>query len=513
MNDYVIPEGWERLPIGTTLILGDKYCWEKNRVHISYWKDIQPGDVSKRTSETDACVIRQVKPKAKTPIKLKAASPVLPKAALRVAADESRAKPVLDATFPSQVSHGKLRVADETVAKPKAKAELRSAPIEPPKPAKAKPIELKVAVDKVRAPVSAGSPVLRSAPPAVAVVAPEVKVPVQPVLRVADPAPVVPVQALPPQVEFQVPHGWHLLKDEELIEEGDRWISNWDDDNGSGALIDWREVDLEDIGDTPSETTPCIRANARPVKAAPPKVEAPKVVECVIPSGWARLSSNLSTMAGDQCAHTSVGAWVPCISGVSVAALEANKLIIIRKIPTVEHVEPDVVVEKVVLKVASPSPVNNGCSTEKKECVNMSIPLRSASAAVAAAAGNGVLGGLFNTLKASAINATKTAASTTLAEKITDLVLARLPVGVRAMAGVLPRPVLIFCVSTAVYAAALKFDIPGRDRVRDISKYATDGSMYEAARLAMGLLEPLFAAIREMVPSDLGALINEAHQG
>lgn len=116
----------------------------------------------------------------------------------------------------------------------------------------------------------------------------------------------------------------------------------------------------------------------------------------------------------------------------------------------------------------------------------------------------------WNTLKTSATVAGKTAASTTLAEKITDLVVGRLPKRVQQMLRIVPRPVLVFAVSGAVYGAALRFDLPGRERIRDISKYAVDGSMYDAMRLVMGLLDPIFAAIKDMVPTDLKTLMAEA---
>lgn len=118
--------------------------------------------------------------------------------------------------------------------------------------------------------------------------------------------------------------------------------------------------------------------------------------------------------------------------------------------------------------------------------------------------------GFFSALKASAVSNAKTAASTTLAEKITDLVINRLPEKLQFLSKMVPRPVLVFGVSSAVYAAALRFDLPARERVRDVSKYALDGSMYEAMRLLTRLLEPIFQAIKDMVPSDIGQLIDEA---
>ena len=115
---------------------------------------------------------------------------------------------------------------------------------------------------------------------------------------------------------------------------------------------------------------------------------------------------------------------------------------------------------------------------------------------------------VFNTLKNSFGTAAKQVGSVVLAEKITDLVVGRLPIRIQKMIKVVPRPVLVFAVSEAVYMAAVRFEIPGRDRVRDISKHAVDGSMYDALKLLAKLLEPLFAAIRNLAPEDLRQLID-----
>lgn len=121
-----------------------------------------------------------------------------------------------------------------------------------------------------------------------------------------------------------------------------------------------------------------------------------------------------------------------------------------------------------------------------------------------------IANGFFAQMKASVVNAGKTAASTTLAEKITELVIARLPKKVQSLCKIAPAPLRVFLISTAVFAAATRFDIPGRDRVRDISKYAVDGSMHEAFRLVSRLLEPVFRAIRDMAPDDLKSIMDEA---
>lgn len=118
---------------------------------------------------------------------------------------------------------------------------------------------------------------------------------------------------------------------------------------------------------------------------------------------------------------------------------------------------------------------------------------------------------ILNTLKNSFGTAAKQVGSVVLAEKITDLVVGRLPVRLQKMIKIVPRPVLVFAVSEAVYMAAVRFDIPGRDRVRDISKHAVDGSMYDALRLLAKLLEPLFAAIRNLAPEDLRQLIDASN--
>lgn len=118
---------------------------------------------------------------------------------------------------------------------------------------------------------------------------------------------------------------------------------------------------------------------------------------------------------------------------------------------------------------------------------------------------------ILNTLKNSLGTAAKQVGSVVLAEKITDLVVGRFPVRLQKAIKIVPRPVLVFAVSEAVYMAAVRFDIPGRDRVRDISKHAVDGSMYDALKLLAKLLEPLFAAIRNLAPEDLRQLIDASN--
>ena len=218
-----------------------------------------------------------------------------------------------------------------------------------------------------------------------------------------------------------------------------------------------------------------------------------------IPKGWYRLPLGEPLVEGDKwletsyrsCAkniknwnlitYTSYGKKVtsesqPCIRKLDASKVEAPK-VNLQNVPVEEFIEQAIIPEKEE-KMATTAPV---AST-----------------------------GFFSTLKASALTNAKCAASTTMAEKITDLVLSRLPRRVQALSGLVPRPVLVFAVSSAVYAAALRFDLPARERVRDISKYALDGSMYEAMRLATRLLEPLFQAIRDMVPSDISQLMDEA---
>lgn len=117
---------------------------------------------------------------------------------------------------------------------------------------------------------------------------------------------------------------------------------------------------------------------------------------------------------------------------------------------------------------------------------------------------------LLDKLKTSSFSAAKTAASTTLAEKITDLVLERLPAPVRAIADKLPRYISVVLVSSAVHAAAERFDIPGKNRVKEVSAYAIDGAFYEFSKGIMKSLIPLFDAIRNMAPEDLTRLEEEA---
>ena len=139
--------------------------------------------------------------------------------------------------------------------------------------------------------------------------------------------------------------------------------------------------------------------------------------------------------------------------------------------------------------------------TKKEETPMPSIPLSPPSNTSS----------LLSTLKTSFSTAAKQVGSVVLAEKITDLVLGRLPMKIQKMVKIVPRPVLVFAVSETVYLAAVRFEIPGRDRVRDISKHAVDGSMYDALKLFTKFLEPLFAAIRNLAPEDLRQLIDESN--
>jgi hypothetical protein len=116
---------------------------------------------------------------------------------------------------------------------------------------------------------------------------------------------------------------------------------------------------------------------------------------------------------------------------------------------------------------------------------------------------------ILDKLKQSSMSSAKTAASTTLAEKITDLVVERLPAPVRAVADKVPRHVLVVVVSSAIHMAAERFDIPGKSRVKEVSAYAIDGAFYEFSKGMIKSLIPLFDAIKKMAPEDLVALTNE----
>lgn len=118
--------------------------------------------------------------------------------------------------------------------------------------------------------------------------------------------------------------------------------------------------------------------------------------------------------------------------------------------------------------------------------------------------------GFFASMKESMITNGKQAAFTTLAEKITALVIERLPRRMQVLCNLVPKPIRVFLISSAVYGIADRFDVPGKVEARKFSKYAVDGSMYEAMRFALALLDPIFRAIKEMCPSELKQLVQEA---
>ena len=124
----------------------------------------------------------------------------------------------------------------------------------------------------------------------------------------------------------------------------------------------------------------------------------------------------------------------------------------------------------------------------------------------------GISDGFFAMFKASAVTAAKQGASTLLADKITELVIARLPASVQRLAAFVPNEILSLVISSAVYAAASKFDIPGRERVKDVSKYAVDGTMFQSVMILTKFLEPIFTAIKNFAPSDLKELMDEASE-
>lgn len=303
--------------------------------------------------------------------------------------------------------------------------------------------------------------------------------------------------------KFPVPKGWRRLQIGEKQQAGDKWLSP-DSRYRAKAIKNWNSVIGTAIGLVVDYNSfPCIRRIETSVHIEEGKEDESKKMHTpslkdtrvYIPPGYILTESRGRAVPeelyctvkdnGSLRGSVMLSDWNPCGKNHE-------------KVPSFHYIvkAKDKPSDKPVLKekeISKAEPKGVEPVKEKKEMATTTSP-----------------SGFFATLKASALVAGKTAASTTLAEKITELVLGRLPKRVQAMCRLVPRPVLVFAVSTAVYGAACRFDIPGREKVRDVSKYAVDGSMFEAMRLVMGLLDPLFKAIREMVPDDLKQLMNDA---
>lgn len=269
-----------------------------------------------------------------------------------------------------------------------------------------------------------------------------------------------------------IPKGWKIV-DDGYVEEADKvWIP-----------VDAR---FEPAGHNRGRTVQGCYCVIRKEKQQPPKKTGPELEPPEIPSGWRLLKGGDILQKGDRYTTSPFGSKL--VNGWNaMGSYHHGK--------EIAWESPFLVIRK---NVVTATPEKQEKKKEEKVAEKM---------ATISNPGNT---GFFATLKASMVQKSKEAVSTTLAERITEIVIGRLPSHLQTMCNIVPKPIRVFLVSTAVYGVAVRFDIPGKDHVRDVSKYALDGSMYEAFRVFLNLLEPVFAAIRDMAPRELAQLVDEA---